>query len=612
MGLPKVSTSKVSMEYLAEYVSKLVMKESGNILGEDQMLMVMSRLKKRLIDLGNMTAEEYFKYFMTHEKSELLQLVTLLTTHHTFFFREFSHFEYLLENLSSIVKRVKDSGSSKIRILSAACSRGQEVYSLATFFETHLKAYPGMDYEILGTDIDPECVQIGKNGVYPLREVKTIPSLYLSGNWQKGTGEIAHFARVKKHIKEKCQFDVMNLLNLQSTLGGQKFDIILCRNVFIYFENDDVRKIVSEFEKYLYPKSLFITGLSESLKSLSIDILAHAPSVYSFEPLEEVEEKEEVISQTQTSTTQSVNTPIIPIPIKVLVVDDSKSILKLMSKIFSTDSAFELVGVAENGKEAEEFLKNNTVDAMTLDIHMPEMDGIEYLKKNHRHDHPHVVMVSSASREDSRYAQEALRLGAFDFVEKPALNNLMERAEEIKNKLKMTFLNGTKAYRRSFDTDIKKTFDIQNPDTKARVFFSAMSDLEKVKSILQSFSGTQPPTYLFFEGNGNFLEVIQEKLGIVSGVEVFSDSATEKNKVYLCDFSKHANLIGLELRKRKTLVSVFGLPTQKALRWVGSLQTKNLLLEDVADVAEKHQGEADDIFPWTSFAHIGTEYLGDK
>ncbi len=113
---------------------------------------------------------------------------------------------------------------------------------MAMLFNHHLKNYPGMSYEIVGTDIDPESVRVGKNGVYPLSEVKSIPQLYLQGNWQKGTGDIARFAKVKAHLKKNCSFEVMNLLSPDAAIRNKKFDIIFCRNVFIYFNVVDVEK----------------------------------------------------------------------------------------------------------------------------------------------------------------------------------------------------------------------------------------------------------------------------------------------------------------------------------------------------------------------------------
>lgn len=600
---------------LANYVSEIVSKESGNILGPAQQSMVMSRLKKRMMTLGTHTPESYYEYLTKNYNKESSQLISMLTTHHTYFFREFTHFEYLLTNLDSIVANAKNRGDSTIRVLSAACSRGQEVYSLAMFFNHHLKNYPGMKYEIVGTDIDPESVKIAQNGVYRYREIKSIPTVYLTGNWMRGSGEISKFAKVNSHIKENCSFGVMNLLAPEKFIGGKKFDIVFCRNVFIYFDQTSIEKIVNNFSKFLHKNALFITGISESLKHTKLEFQTMAPSVYCLDPEEKVVEKPRPLSivkdKTVPRTSPIAKTPIIPKPIRMLVVDDSSSVLKLLSKIFEKDDDFELVGTAMNGLEAQEFLKNNKVDAMTLDIHMPEMDGVEYLKKNFRSGHPNVVVVSSASREDTRYAQETLNNGACDFVEKPALNNLKERAEEIKNKIKMSFLNAAPVVTK-VDRSFQKSFDIKNPETKARFFVGSFSDKKKIIASLDELRGNQPPVFLFFEGNGNFLEMISEEFKSVPNIQVYDGSTElENNSVYICDFKEHFEDINSKTKSFKKSLSVFGIVSRSVENSFFDLNDTQILIEDTGDINDSIKEVVSDIFPWTSFAHLGTEYLAD-
>lgn len=613
MSLPVIKNSGPwTLESLAETVSEIVAKESGNVLGPGQQSMVASRLRKRLMDLGGLSPQAYYKHLMSHYKNESLQLVSMLTTHHTFFFREFSHFEFALSRLDEVVARAKARGENKIKVLSAACSRGQEVYSLGMFLSRHLSAYPGMSFEILGTDIDPESVKIGQNGVYPYKEVKSIPQIYLQGNWQRGRGEISDFAKIKNTVKDKCSFKVMNLLKIQDVLGREKYDMIFCRNVFIYFKSPDIAKIVDGLKKHLFDGGFLFTGLSESLKEIGPkDMNTHAPSVYSFGHLEEKPSPKQ--SHSAAVAPQPKPVAVVPSPVRVLVVDDSPSVVKLLSKIFESDPEFELAGSAKNGLEAKEFLKNNKVDAMTLDIHMPEMDGVEYLKNNFGAGHPKVVVVSSASREDTRYAQETLRHGACDFVEKPALNNLGKRAEEIKNKIKMAFFNDSSGSRgpAEIDKSFRKDFSISRPEERARVFFANFSDLKKVKSALGELKGTQPPVYLFFEGNGNYLDMIKSELGLWNS-EVFEGQGEKNGQVYICDFESHMEPVKEILKKKTSSFAVFGICSGAVFNEVAELSPGQLLLEDLPGLNEDMKELASDVFPWTSFAHVGTEFLAKE
>ncbi len=597
---------KWNIDAIAKHAAEIVTKESGNILGENQFSMVLSRIKKRMIDLGNIDANDYYNYLTSNYKKESSYLVGLLTTHHTFFFREFCHFEFILENLSSIVERVKERGEKKIKIFSAACSRGHEVYSLAMFFDFHLKNFPGIDYEIWGTDIDEGSVKIAQNGVYNYNEVKSIPQNYLANHWKRGTGDISHFAKIKDEIKSKCKFSVMNLMTPKSYLEGSKFDIVFCRNAFIYFESDVIFKIVNEIRPFIYQNGFFITGLSESLKTLDIPKQTLAPSVYCFD----IPQKETVVEKNTERKIVEKVVSLIPKPIRILTVDDSQSVLKLLAKIFQGDNSFELVGSAKNGVEAEEFLKKNKVDAMTLDIHMPEMDGVEYLKKNFKKGHPHVVVVSSASREDTRYAQEPLKNGACDFVEKPALNNLNERSEEIKNKIKMAFLRDNSKVLSNLDSSFKSDFKIKNVERKARMFFLNFSDVEKVSLLLKELKENQPPCFVFLEGNSNYLDLVKDKLSELKNVSLFQEGMKlESDNIYICDASEHLGKVIDEIKSYKKSVGVFGICSSKVSDKIIHMDNAQVLIEDLPETNLDLREVVTDIFPWTSFSHVGTEFL---
>jgi chemotaxis protein methyltransferase CheR len=369
----------------------------------------------------------------------------------------------------------------------------------------------------------------------------------------------------------------------------------------------------------LHPGGLLVTGLSESLKIIDIENMdTLATSVYSFDKAEQEETQISSKSSPVKSEVSKLMAPSatkLPSPIKVLAVDDSKSVLKLLGKIFDMDKDFELVGTAENGLEAQEFLKTNKVDMMTLDIHMPEMDGVQYLEKNFGPSHPKVLVISSASREDTRYAQKTIELGASDFVEKPALNNIKEKAEEIKMKIKMSLMTAGRV-KTSLDTSFKKDFTIKDCDQKARVFFANFSDLKKVSDSIKELKGDQPPICLVFEGNENYLDVIKSEMS-KSGhynVEVLSSETKEisKGRVYICDFKTQFDLVSGFVKNRLKNVSVFGVCSSSAVDKILGLDNFQLLVEDLGDMNKDLREVAHDVFPWTSFPHVGTEFLSGE
>ncbi|MBX9704405.1 MAG: hypothetical protein K2X39_09660, partial [Silvanigrellaceae bacterium] len=190
-----ISHKKIEHSELIKEVSGLVHAITGIQLGERQYHMVESRTKKRIIQLGLKNEEEYYHYLQLNKNAEIKALVSLLTTHHTAFFRELKHFEFL-ENtgLPTLISLKRKKNDKTIKIWSTACSRGQEVYSLSMFMLHYLRTNaPDFTYEILGTDVDPESIEIAKNAVYLKKDIEEIPLHFLLDHWAKGTEEIKDY-----------------------------------------------------------------------------------------------------------------------------------------------------------------------------------------------------------------------------------------------------------------------------------------------------------------------------------------------------------------------------------------------------------------------------------
>lgn len=423
-----MSETKIKLtEELMNLVVMAVSERTGNVVGKKQLNMIESRLTKRAMNLGLNDETSYINYFKKNRESEIEHLISLFTIHHSFFFREFSQFEYLKSSvLPKLTQQLKKSGRKKIRIWSAACSNGQEAYSLYMFIDQYFKNNNiDLAIEIVGTDVDKISAKFASNAVYTWDEVKEIPLIYLSTYWSRGTAEISNFAKLKEDVRKSCSFKPLNLLDTKSFQLLGKFDLIFCRNVFIYFQKSDITMISDALAGSLTPEGYLFVGLSEALSKNPKGLVKKSPSIFGPESLELVEK----IAEQPTA------------PIRVFCVDDSSTILKILESILNRKNGFEIVGTASNGIEAAKRVKEGLkFDIMTLDIHMPELDGIGYLEKHYSPTHPPVVMLTSAARESMDLAYKALSLGAKDYIEKPALNNIDIKANEIRSKLK-TFLN---------------------------------------------------------------------------------------------------------------------------------------------------------------------------
>jgi chemotaxis protein methyltransferase CheR len=601
---------EIDLDSLVRYACELVSLKSGNVLEDEQHSMVCSRIKKRIIDLSLNSYQDYFQFIKNNLESESKKLVSMLTTHHTFFFREFYHFEYLINNLQSIVNNVRDRGESKIRVYSAACSRGQEVYSIAMFFNVMLKRFdPQLDFEIVGTDIDEECITRAVDGVYNYNEIKKIPEQFLKGHFERGKGDLSNLVRVKKEIKDKCRFYSANIFDKNHI--KDTFDIIFCRNVFIYFKQDEIHQVVDIFRSHINKNGFFVTGLCESLKPLQLKNLFHRGiCIYSFD--EETPAQIHEISTKRPSVDVCGAASVIPSPIRVMIVDDSKSIQKILLKIFSNDPDFEVVAVADDGVHAENLLKINKVDAMTLDIHMPNKSGVEYLKDNYSESHPKVVVVSSANREDSESSVKAIEYGAKDFVEKPSLNNMTQKAQEIKNKIKMSFLNVSNT-----PSSIHNSFQarqvILEPKTKLRVLLCSKSSEFKLEHFVKEMGGAEPPCVILYEGNEPLLESYVTRLSTLldKKVQLFSEKL-EVNTLYIADTDSFLTNNIPKLNMRKLSICLFGVPSKGIESKISKLKGIQLLVEDIDGVETDLKDIADEIFPYTSYYFTSTKYLGEK
>ena len=193
------------------------------------------------------------------------QIVNAITTNETLWFRDKSPFEALRHKLIPELIDAKSSSPfpHRFRIWSAACSTGQEAYSIAMAFADVVPRIGDWDLQIYGSDISPAAVEQARSGTYNQLEISR-------GLSQKEIG--AYFVRngsgwrVNDTLRRICRFEVQNLLKPKPNLG--KFDIIFCRNVAIYFTPSDRKKLFLNLAKTLNTGGWLLTGSGESLADL--------------------------------------------------------------------------------------------------------------------------------------------------------------------------------------------------------------------------------------------------------------------------------------------------------------------------------------------------------
>ncbi|MGZ3769470.1 MAG: chemotaxis-specific protein-glutamate methyltransferase CheB [Bdellovibrio sp.] len=485
--IKKTTESSQEIALVIEQVSKFVTRLTGIQLGEKQFSMVENRLKTRMAGLELSRFSDYMDYLSKNEESESQALISLMTTHHTYFFREFSHFEFLINTgIENLVRTARERKDKKIRIWSAACSRGHEVYSLAMFFYQHLKIVASdIDFEIWGTDIDPDSVAYAKNGVYHNEELAKSPSIYMEGNIVLGKDSAAGFSKIKKHLVNKCRFQTLNLFDADQFLSDKNFDLVFCRNVFIYFDQGQIRQITNTLLNHLDKNGYLVLGVSESLNGLGLPLELIQASIFCHKTAKKPAEIKAPLLQEKQKVYD------------VLCIDDSDTILKLLKTILVESEGFRVKATAKNGKEGLDILKKEKFDIITLDLHMPEVDGLEFLKNGGGQYAP-VVVVSAVSRENESDAKKALNLGAKDYVEKPSFQNLINSGNEIKSKLKMVLKINQLI---KFDKDNKKNQELPktirsttdksySAENSRADIFSKQNAPKKIKTLIVDDSAT--------------------------------------------------------------------------------------------------------------------------
>jgi len=251
-----VALSTISVE---EYISfKLFLeKATGIVLGENKEFLVVSRLKKMELSDEIKNYSDLLKV-ASRNKSLKEKIISAMTTNETSWHRDTKTF-YSLEN--NILPDLLKNKGKNIRVWSAACSTGQEPYSVSMSIEDCLKRFPtNKSFEIVGTDVSKEVLDIARLGRY--EEIVTARGLSEKRRKQYFNEKDTHWEVVDK-IRSRVRFESINLKNSFVTLG--KFDIILCRNVLIYFSSSLKEDVIARMTNQINPGGYLILGGSETM-----------------------------------------------------------------------------------------------------------------------------------------------------------------------------------------------------------------------------------------------------------------------------------------------------------------------------------------------------------
>jgi chemotaxis protein methyltransferase CheR len=257
------------------WVCGFLNERTGIQLKDGKQAMVMGRLEKRLRLLGLSGYSDYFYFLLQPENAVELRLaIDLLTTNETYFFREAQHFDYLCAQILP-----KHPRSKPLRVWSAACSSGEEVYTLAFLLAEY---FPSNKWEIIGTDISSRVLEKARDGLYPLSASDNIPPGLLKKYCLKGVDEYDGFLLIDPALRKRVKFEHANLIGDLPDVG--MFDIIFLRNVMIYFEQETKQLVLDRLQRYLLPGGHFVISHTESLNGFKTRFKMIKPSIYQNPP----------------------------------------------------------------------------------------------------------------------------------------------------------------------------------------------------------------------------------------------------------------------------------------------------------------------------------------
>lgn len=253
-----------------------IKKRYGISLSNEKKSLIYSRLRTVIEKKGMSSFKEYYEYILKdRDGADTKEFIDKITTNHTFFMREKEHFEYLFDYVFPEIEK-RHSGSKDIRLWCAACSSGEEAYTLQILLQEYFGKKQGWNTEMLATDISNTVLNKAHRGIYTKTSLEEMPPAWIDKYFDKYDEN--HMV-AKDVLKKNITFGRMNFIEDKFNFK-KPFQVIFCRNVMIYFEqqtkNDLVHRFFDASEKGAH---LFI-GQSESLGADSTEYKYVMPAVY--------------------------------------------------------------------------------------------------------------------------------------------------------------------------------------------------------------------------------------------------------------------------------------------------------------------------------------------
>ncbi len=261
-------------------LSRFIHEGFGIKMPEVKKVMLQCRLQKRLRKLQIPTFKEYIDFVFSEDgkANEVIHLIDVVSTNKTDFYREADHFEYMTEVvLPELSGRV--SSRKPLKIWSAGCSSGEEVYTIAFTVNNFRDEHNYFDYQVVGTDISSDILTRANNAVYKEEKTAIIPMSVKRKYLLKSKDRVKPTVKVKPEIRKKTTFFRLNFMDRHYNVPDD-FHIIFCRNVLIYFNREVQYMVLQKLCNKLVPGGYLFLGHSESIANMKLPLERIKPTVF--------------------------------------------------------------------------------------------------------------------------------------------------------------------------------------------------------------------------------------------------------------------------------------------------------------------------------------------
>jgi chemotaxis protein methyltransferase CheR len=261
-------------------LQQLIYREAGIHLSEAKKALVSGRLGRRVRALGCRDFTAYYQH-VEADGAERTAMLDCISTNETRFFREPQQFEFLEQSVLPRWRAMGDAGQipKRIRAWSAACSTGEEPYTLAMVLASHFPAADGWNVEILASDLSTRVLAAAREGVWPIERSNDIPEHLRKSYMLRGVRSEEGRMRAHPSLQSMIEFRRINLNDDDYGIRGT-FDLLFCRNVLIYFNSESKERVIRRLVRHLSPAGHLFLGHSESLAASSYGMEHAGPIVY--------------------------------------------------------------------------------------------------------------------------------------------------------------------------------------------------------------------------------------------------------------------------------------------------------------------------------------------